>query len=270
MKKYSPFISKIFEKYIKGFEHPMKQRIISNIHKKFNYKRILSNTKFDFCMALDLRDLVQKKIFFNGEWEANLSLFINKELKATDIFFDIGCNVGYFSLLAAKKNTEVFSFDPDPKNIEVLIQNCDINKLKNITPLNFGLGDKNENLQFFRSNIANNGQSGFINRNSTENFHIPVLTLDSLIYDQKTIPIPTFLKIDTEGWEEKILIGATHLLKTDPPRIIIFESEFLGDQSINDFDSIKAFLSQNNYTIVDTLEDEYGVNHVAHFNTKKS
>ena len=145
MRLYQPFFNKIFEKYIKGPEHPMKQRIIGYIHRTFKYRRIKSKAKFNFFMSLDLRDIVQRKIFFNGEWEPNLTLFIENELKIQDVFFDIGCNVGYFSLLAAKKKTKVFSFDPDPNNIQVLKHNCDINGFENITILNFGLGDKNEN-----------------------------------------------------------------------------------------------------------------------------
>lgn len=269
MKLYHPFLNKLLVDYLRSPEHPMKQRFISYINRLNNYRGVIGETIYNVKMVLDLRDIVQNRIFFQRVWEPNLSIFINNQLDEEDIFFDIGCNVGYFALLASTKCVKTFAFDPDPKNIEVVNFNRSINFFNNITTLNFGLGDKNESLQFFRASIGNNGLSGFTSRNSTENFAVPVYTLDYLIYKEKLVPFPTFMKIDTEGWEEKILHGATHLLKTNPPRIIIFESEFLGNESINDFNSIKSFLLQYDYTITDTLSDEYGTNHIARFNAKQ-
>lgn len=269
MKRYNPLLNKLIVAYLRGPEHPIKQRLVSYLNKISGYRAVISETIYDVKMLLDVRDLVQNRIFFQRVWEPNLSAFIDAELKKDDVFFDIGCNVGYFSLLAAKKHVKTYAFDPDPKNIELVKFNQSLNQFDSLTTFNFGLGDENENLKFFRASLGNNGLSGFISRNATDSFDIPVLTLDRIVYTEKLVDPPTFIKIDTEGWEEKILHGAEKLLATDPPRIIIFESEFLGSESINDFYSIKEFLERFDYSIQKTLEDEYGINHIAKFKGKR-
>ena len=48
-------------------------------------------------------------------------------------------------------------------------------------------------------------------------------TLDELVLAQHLRP-PTLLKMDVEGWEYNVLLGATRVLQQTPPKAIIFES----------------------------------------------
>ena len=212
-------------------------------------------------MALDLRDLIKNKIFFEGVWEPILSEYVINNISSADVFYDIGANVGYFSILAAKANAKVLAFEPDPVNVERIWYHQKINQLDKLEVNHMGIGEENKNLQFYRASILNNGQSGFINRNAVESMSVAVFTLDYLIYDQN-FPKPNFLKIDTEGWELKVLKGATKLLTLDPPKTIIFEWDGIGENSEN-VDSISQFLSQFNYQITQILNDDHGHNHVA-------
>ncbi|RYY00706.1 FkbM family methyltransferase, partial [bacterium] len=227
LQSHPPLLNKMLCFYLKAREHPFKQRLVNLIIQSLGNKRLDLKTSYGFKMALDLRDLIQRTIFYTGLWEVKLSEFITKNLTNEDIFFDIGCNVGYFSLLTASKALTVISIDPDPNNIRVIEKNKALNGFSNINTYTFGLNDKDEKLIFYRANVANNGISGFTKRNAVDEFTTEVFSLDSLIYEQKLLPKPTILKIDTEGWEEKILLGAKNLLKSDPPRIIIFEAESL-------------------------------------------
>ena len=263
LQSYPPFLNKILCFYLKAREHPFKQRFVNLIVDFLGNKRLDLKTKDGFKMTLDLKDLIQRTIFFTGLWEAKLSDFIGKNITNEDVFFDIGCNVGYFSLLTASKALKVIAIDPDPNNIKVVEKNMVLNGFTNMNTQTFGLNDKNEKLTFYRANIANNGISGFTKRNVIDEFTTDVYSLDSLIYEQQLLPKPTFIKIDTEGWEEKILLGAKKLLATDPPRIIIFEAESLEDKSLTDFKKIEKILTAFHYKVTKSFNDDYGVNHIA-------
>jgi len=213
-------------------------------------------------MSLDLDDLVQRTIFYQKQWEPYLSEFFIKNINNKDVYYDIGCNVGYYSLLALKLGCEVYSFDPDPNNISVLKKNIRINGFTKIKTFQFGLGESNTVKTFYRANIANNGISGFNKINSTAELQSKIFTLDHLVY-KENLAKPTIIKIDTEGWEEKILLGASKLLTKNPPRIIVFESEQLEEKSLNNFDNINILLKVYNYKISETIIDDYGVNHIA-------
>lgn len=214
-------------------------------------------------MALDLEDIVQKTIFFKQSWEPNLSRFLKKSLRDSDVFYDIGSNVGYYSLLAAKQDCTVVAIDPDPANIAVLKENIALNNFDKIRFKQIGLGEKNEDRLFFRSKRSNNGQSGFISRNPIASFKVNIYQLDNLI-EHHNFPLPTVIKIDTEGWEEKVLIGAKKLLEHAPPRLIIFESE-MDAKALNDKESIVNLLGEYHYAIIDTHLDDYGTNYVAQY-----
>ena len=268
LESYPPILNRILCFYLKAREHPFKQRIVNLIVDFLGNKRLDSKTNYGAKMSLDLRDLIQRTIFFTGLWEVKLSDFIAKNITSKDVFFDIGCNVGYFSLLTASKALTVIAIDPDPNNIKVVEKNMDLNGFKNMNTHTFGLNDKNEKLTFYRANMANNGISGFTKRNAVDEFTTDVYSLDSLIYDQQLLPKPTFIKIDTEGWEEKILLGAKKLLASDPPRIIIFEAESLEEKSLTDFKKIQTILTAYNYSITKTFDDDYGVNHIAVYNSE--
>lgn len=213
-------------------------------------------------MSLDLNDLVQRTIFFNKKWEPLLSDYLEENISSHDVFYDIGCNVGYYSLLAASKNCNVISIDPDPYNIMILKENISINRLPKINYYEFGLDACNAVKPFYRASISNNGLSGFTSRNTIASFETNVYSLNYLVEHFK-FPIPTIIKLDTEGWEQNILEGASAILRDTPPRIIIFESDTNNENALNNLSSIENLLKIYGYKIMKELRDELGINFVA-------
>lgn len=59
-------------------------------------------TAFGARMHCDTRDFIQRFVYFFGVWEPNLTAWLPRRLAAGDVFVDVGANVGYYSLLAAR------------------------------------------------------------------------------------------------------------------------------------------------------------------------
>lgn len=149
----------------------------------------------------------------NGYWLGSYELEGQKmfieNLNKGDIIFDIGANVGFYSLLAAEivgPSGKVFSFEPLPENFNYLKKHIEINGYKNIFPFQVAVSDKS-GLAFLKiegSNATGHFGSGDI--------HVETISLDEWIKNNK-LPIPNFLKIDVEGAEFLVLSGAENVLK---------------------------------------------------------
>lgn len=259
------FFERYFITFILKKNIPSGQRIARWLCFITNINTLITKTKYGFLMYVNLKDLIQRSIFYNGVWENNLSNYLANNLNEKDIFYDIGSNVGYFSLLAVTNEAkQVYAFEPDPQKVEAILRNLDLNKIsKNqIEVLTIGLDTVPQEKTYYRANEANSGISGFVNRGVyNDKFSVHLNSIDNLI-NENLIDIPTILKIDTEGWEENILKGSINLLKNKPPRIIIFEAE--EDSVIRSNKSAIIDLLQS-FDYVNFLEfnDNHGINIIA-------
>ncbi len=185
--------------------------------------------------------------------------------KSNSTFFDIGSNVGLYSIYAAKiKNSKVYSFEPSVFNLDLLAKNIYLNKLHDkITiiplPLNdqkkisfFNLTDINKGAAFstFDKNYDHNGN----NLSAEFKFKVAGSTLND-ITEEFLIEEPDYIKIDVDGIEHLILRGSTNILKN--VRSILIE---VNDDFIHQKKEIVDILIKNNF--------EKNINQK--FSTKKS
>jgi FkbM family methyltransferase len=172
--------------------------------------------------------------------------YSNIMIEEGDVVFDVGANVGVFSLFAATvKDTKVFSFEPHPTNFKVLSENIKINKLVNITPFQVGLAKQNE----FRDLIIGEIPGGHkvANGNETEK-HKNILTIEtrkieSIMLDEDIEKID-FLKLDCEGAEGEILSSISSDLYKKINKIVI---EFHDNHSVLDHKEIIKLLEGENF-----------------------
>ncbi len=169
--------------------------------------------------------LLCKFIFFSFE-EAEIA-FLKKFLSKGNIFFDIGANIGLFSLYAANivgDEGKVHGFEPTPTTFSRLKENVDLNSYTNVISKNIGLSNLNQTLQFHISTNGYDAWNSFANLNelvNSETIQIPTITLDQYIVDNQIKHID-LMKIDVEGWELNVLKGATKLLtSSDAPTLLV-------------------------------------------------
>lgn len=166
--------------------------------------------------------------------EKNALYYVFNKLKQRDnlIFFDVGANVGNYSILLSEIFTQkhrVFSFEPSKPTFKKLAQNTQ--QYKNISLYNFGFSDKNTSLTLF-SNKEASGLASLYNRrldhfniNMNIKEEIKIKTIDSFCIKNDIIHID-FLKLDIEGNELNALQGAKKML--DNHKIDFIQFEFGG------------------------------------------
>lgn len=174
-------------------------------------------------------------------------------LKKTDIFWDIGANVGIYSLYAAfTKNCKVVAFEPEPNNFSILVENVHKNKLKDrITLCNLPVSSKKLFSSLELNDITKGGAFNKFHEKKlpcvkTQKLTIKTfgLSIDSILKD-KEFPAPSFLKIDVDGNEYEILQGAQKLLASAKLKTILIEI----DEASLHYKKILNILEKNNFAI---------------------
>lgn len=205
---------------------PMRIRIIGWLTFLAQTGRVHASVSQRFRMALDQNDLVQRELLFDGVYEPDVAAFIIREISPNDVFFDIGANCGYFSLLAAANGCQsVVAFEPDPLSLKVLRHNLALNSdlARCITSHELALSNTEEKRLFHRANSSNSGRSGFAARDVVASFEVQTQTLDQLIA-RRIVPVPSVLKVDVEGHESAVFEGAKNTLSDPTLRAVIFEA----------------------------------------------
>jgi len=150
--------------------------------------------------------------------------FLIENFKEEDIFYDIGANYGYFTLLAQEfiKTGEIHSFEPNPIIFELLKINADIRNFPNTHLNELALSNKKGIVEFYDRQITGfSFQSSLIKKEDLRNYKVIKVRsekIDDYISDHRP---PTVMKIDVEGAEKMILEGSKNLLKNYSPLIII-------------------------------------------------
>ncbi len=174
------------------------------------------------------------------------------------IFWDIGANIGLYSIYAAlkHKNIEIISFEPSTNNLRILSRNISINNLEEKIKINqFPLSDKtNEFASMNESEFIEGWSMGtFAYQNDFEGKHFTpkqkykiLGTSVNYLLDSKILNIPDHIKIDVDGIEHMILKGADkHLDNMNIKSILIELNENFKDQ----FDSVLAIMSDKKFKI---------------------
>ncbi|MGB9694171.1 MAG: FkbM family methyltransferase, partial [Fervidobacterium sp.] len=135
--------------------------------------------------------------------------------KLEDTVVDVGAHMGFFTLKVAKAVKEVIAFEPDPYNFSFLVANIKYNNLSNVRPFNCALG--NRDCDAFLKREEGYGRTRITEENTGQKARIK--TLDSVVNELGISP--DVIKIDTEGYEMKVLEGAMSTLIHFKPNIII-------------------------------------------------
>ena len=184
-----------------------------------------------------------------------------ESMESNSIFFDVGANIGLYSVYAAHRNVQTFAFEPSPFNIEVLFRNITSNQLNQFcTVLPISLSSETKVDKFFmsRSDMKWGGAHnsvmydiGYDGNPLVDPLETKAISfsLDEAI-EMFQIPNPTHLKIDVDGLEMEILRGAKNSLKA--VKSILIEVSHL---YLEQFKEIEDFLTSNNYLLVSQTTD---------------
>ena len=177
--------------------------------------------------------------------------------KSNETFWDIGANIGIYSLYAASKiNMQVISFESSMNNLRVLSKNISINNFQNkIKLFQLPLLDKkntfmtmNERYDIegaahnsFGKNLDDEGHEF----NPSTNYKIFGTSINNIL-DEKILELPNHIKIDVDGFEHKILAGADKYLSFSSIKSILVE---VNENYFEQYAEIIRIMNKANFTI---------------------
>jgi FkbM family methyltransferase len=177
-----------------------------------------SNDVKILCDPVDERIAPIEILNFNNYEKTDLEM-VFKLIKDEMIIFDIGANIGWYTINIGKKfpKAHIYSFEPIPKTFNYLTKNVSLNEISNVSLSNFGFSDREENIEFYYY-PEGSGNASLRNVSSSDNVEIVishVQKLDSFITEKK-IHLD-FIKCDVEGAELFVFKGGITAIKRDRP-----------------------------------------------------
>ncbi len=162
--------------------------------------------------------------YFRGAVEPQVQEVLSKYLHAGMTFYDIGANIGFFSLLAARivgPSGRVVAFEADPEIAGRLRENLARNGMSWAFAEQKAVWYERRMVTFARNDLAQSPDRGLghVDPEATaeDTIQVDAVTLDG--YAQ-TSSAPDFLKCDVEGAEKEVFRGARRLLEEKRPGIL--------------------------------------------------
>jgi len=193
---------------------------------------VIPNVKVDDIIFSGDEEIVVGRGVLFKKLESDTIYWIDNFIKPNEILYDIGANIGVFSLYSAKKGVQIFAFEAESGNYFYLNKNIYLNNLSDkIQSFNIAINDKSEfsmlNLSNFKVGKSLHNFKEKLDLNHKE--FKPIfqqgcfgISLDEIVY-KYNLPKPHHLKIDVDGNEYKIINGAKKLLEDQYLKSIAIE-----------------------------------------------
>ena len=193
-----------------------------------------------------------------------------------DVFWDIGANVGVYTLYAALRNILVMSFEPSPSNYYVLSRNIEINKMDNrISALCIAFNDTTRLDSLYMVNTDLGGAlSSFAEavdwkgETYTASFKQAMIGFGIDDFIRQFNPLfPNHIKIDVDGIESKIIKGAEKTLSDRRIKSILVELDSSrGNYCKEVTETLERagmkFITKKHAPVVDNGQFSHGYNYI--------
>ena len=188
------------------------------------------------------------------------------KMDENETLWDIGANVGLYSIYAGLKGMKVFAFEPSALNTFLISKNIEINNLKdNVFLFPVAISDKNE---FGYLNMTSTELGGALNEfNETDvktvgegAYQVDVIfkqgmfaySTDELI-EKYNFEIPDYIKIDVDSIEDRIIYGADKTLSNKKVKGVFLELDETEERTQKMID----FLSERGLELKEKRQSEY-------------
>jgi FkbM family methyltransferase len=138
-----------------------------------------------------------------------------------DAVFDVGANVGLYTLLAARLTGtagKVFAFEPLPRNVDFLRWHVDANGLANVRILQAAVAERSGSAHFTHGGGPSTGSLAL--QASPLDLPIDLVCIDDLVVGGE-LPAPRVVKIDVEGAESRVLEGGRRTFAEHRPKVVL-------------------------------------------------
>ncbi|MBL0058311.1 MAG: FkbM family methyltransferase [Elusimicrobia bacterium] len=220
------FIFKLLVESVKAVVFPTRLWVAVRqsfpVWRKMDYKKSAIFLRVDSLTEWDMRLRSARKEPETIQW-------LETHLRRGDVFFDVGANVGAYSLVAAKAtHCRVFAFEPMAANYMRLVENILRNACGGaVVALPLALSDRTEMARFHLASLEtgaaeHEGLTPDGARPAGLFQDLVCVRLDSAM-DLFSLPAPNHLKLDVDGAEFRILTGGEITLRRPELRSILME-----------------------------------------------
>jgi FkbM family methyltransferase len=153
-----------------------------------------------------------------GSYESEKQKLFESKVRPGDTVFDIGANVGFYTLLASDLVGDagyVYSFEPVPRNTGFLNEHLRLNRVGNVEVIEAAVSDRSGHTYFDDTPGSAMGHLAAKGR-----LKVRTVSIDALVSESKVLP-PNCMKIDVEGGEFLVLSGAKSTLNDYQPIIFL-------------------------------------------------
>ncbi len=227
--RVSNFLLRSLKNYKKKRQHNIQKKKDREWINLFGSNSSLTHHLTDDIRIKLYRDSILSGMIYDGFEESEIG-FLQKVLREGDIFFDVGANIGLFSLYAASlvgKDGKVWAFEPAPITFSRLKENILLNDFVQVETLNIGISDKAGEEYLHISEDGRDGWNTFANGNAdlfSAGMNVTVDSLDNFVV-QHNIDISKIklIKIDVEGWEVPVIKGMKKIMRENNNAILLAE-----------------------------------------------
>ncbi len=232
-------------------------------HLNWLERDVHAKTLFGSTLHVDARDLEGRFIYYFGIWEPHLTGWIRERLLPGETFIDVGANIGYYTLLAAKLGAQVVAIEAEPRTFAILEENLAANRSVNVRAANVAIWDREETLTMFVPPDFVSGASTLISSWADRwqfegRCEVPAKPL-SLVLGAEEMKTARLIKIDVEGAEWQVIAGMTAVLENGPKNLeVIIEvtQRILEAEGRSGADLLAIFERRGFFTY--HIENDYG------------
>lgn len=201
--------------------------------------------------------------YLAGSNEAPVQTVLAERLRVGGVFFDVGANEGFFSLIGARcvgATGAVYAFEPVARNVRRIRRNVRANRLGNITVFAQAVGASEGRERLLLARHWGGASLALAEEppDLVGSVKVDVTTIDAVL-ERRTVRPPSLVKIDVEGAELVVLHGMEETIRSFAPDIL-FEVDGVDDRAAAaKAEACCAFLRTRGYSF-ERLADAYPAN----------
>lgn len=154
---------------------------------------------------------------YSGLQEFSDMGFMLHYARSGDVFFDVGANVGVYTILLAKVcGARTYAFEPDLPSLARLERNVELNEIADVvTIFPFAVGEASGTARF---SIGLDVLNHLVEDGDADSREVTLVRLDDYVGLR-----PTIIKIDVEGYEDAVIAGATGVVGCETLKVVLVE-----------------------------------------------